>query len=137
MRALIIASSLLTLAGCAGLPDPDPNQAWIDLAADDQNALHATQVDEKEWTDTRYFEVEPGRHELTVRLQFPVEPTNIGPVPAPLWRNCELNVTYASFDAGQRYFLEAGSVGFSPWARLYDEQRKLVSRAQPAGCQST
>ncbi|RZA19129.1 MAG: hypothetical protein EOP02_19280, partial [Proteobacteria bacterium] len=62
MRALIIAGGMLALAGCAGLPDPDPNQAWIDLQANGHNALQATQVDEREWSDTRYFEVEPGSH---------------------------------------------------------------------------
>jgi len=135
MRALILASGLLTLAGCAGLPDPDPNQAWVDLQVDQDNSLHATEVDEREWLDTRYFEVQPGSHELTVRLQFPVEPTNIGPEASPLWRNCELNLTYKAFNAGQRYSLEAGSIGFRPWAKLYDEQRRVVGQAQPGGCQ--
>nr|WP_165840784.1 hypothetical protein [Pseudomonas sp. SDI] len=39
--------------------------------------------------------------------------------------------------AGQRYQLEAGSIGFRPWAKLYDEQRKLVGTGLPAGCQRT
>lgn len=38
---------------------------------------------------------------------------------------------------GQRYKLQAGSIGFRPWAKLYDEQRKLVGTGLPAGCQRT
>ncbi|WP_407314016.1 hypothetical protein [Pseudomonas sp. nanlin1] len=136
MRTPLLVGSLLTLAGCAGLPDPDPNQAWIDLASGQNNTLHAEQVDDRDSSDARYFEVPPGRHELTVRLQFPVEPTNIGPVAQPLWRSCQLNVKFDQFDAGQRYRLQAGSTGFRPWARLYDANRKVVGHAQPAGCQS-
>lgn len=135
MRAFLMAGGLLALGGCAGLPDPNPDQAWIDLQAAKENTLHATEVDEREWQDTRYFEVQPGSHELTVRFQFPVEPTNIGPVPQALWRDCELNLTYKAFNAGQRYRLEAGSVGFRPWAKLYDQQQRVVGQAQPAGCQ--
>lgn len=33
MRTMFVACSLLILSGCAGLPAPDPNQAWIDLTA--------------------------------------------------------------------------------------------------------
>jgi hypothetical protein len=135
MRALLLVGGLLTLAGCAGLPDPDPNQAWVDLQGPQENMLHATQVDEREWEDTRYFEVQPGSHELTVRMQFPVEPSNIGPVAQPLWRDCQVNIKFKGFSAGQRYELHAGSIGFRPWARLYDQQRKVVGQGQPAGCQ--
>lgn len=73
--------------------DPDPNQAWIELTPDDHTSLHAVQVDERDWTESRYFEVQPGSHELTVRYQFPVTPSNIGPVDEPLWRDCQLNLT--------------------------------------------
>lgn len=125
----------LALAGCAGMPKPDPNQAWIDLHASQDNSLHAVEVDEHAWSDQRYFEVPPGRHELTVRFQFPVAATNIGQDAAPLWRDCQMNLVFKDFNAGERYQLEAGSTGFRPWARLYDQQRNLVGKAQPAGCQ--
>jgi hypothetical protein len=120
------------------MPDPDPSQAWIDLDARQQDtALQALKVDSREAVDKRYFEVQPGSHELTVRYQFPVDATNIGPDAEPLWRDCRMNVKFKDFNAGQRYQLQAGSIGFRPWARLYDEQRNVVGQGKPAGCQKT
>lgn len=139
MRAMLLVSGLLTLTGCAGFlpffPRPDPNQAWVDLTVDHDNSLHAVQVDDHDWPEKRYFQVQPGSHELTVRFQFAVQPTNIGPQAEPLWRDCQLNVKYKDFAAGQRYQLEAGSLGFRPWIKLYDAQGFVVSKGQPAGCQ--
>jgi hypothetical protein len=104
------------LTGCAGfgMPDPDPTQAWIDLEARQQEdtALQALEVDNQVAVDKRYFEVQPGSHELTVRYQFPVQPTNIGPDAEPLWRDCQMNVKFSDFNAGERYQLQAGSIGF-------------------------
>lgn len=135
MREIFLLAAALTLTGCMGLPKPDPNQAWVDLQVPKDNALHAQEVDAQALDDNRYFEVEPGSHELTVRYQFTVAPSNIGPQAAPLSRDCQLNIKYSNFNAGERYQLEAGSLGFTPWAKLYDQQRRLVGRAQPAGCQ--
>jgi hypothetical protein len=137
MRTLMLTGGLLMLAGCAGLPDPDPAQAWVDLDAHQNAALQALKVDEKPSIDKRYFEVQPGSHELIVRYQFAVEPTNIGPDTEPLWRDCQLSVKFKDFNAGQRYQLRAGNVGFRPWAKLYDQQRNVVGRGKPAGCQHT
>jgi hypothetical protein len=136
MRAALLTIGLAaTLAGCSGLPRPDPGQAWVDLQVDKDNSLHAVQVDARAWDDTRYFEVPPGSHELTVRFLFPVTASNIGPDAEPLWRDCQMNIAFKQFNAGQRYQLQAGSTGFRPWALLYDEQRNLIGKAQPAGCQ--
>ncbi|MFW9082090.1 hypothetical protein ACOI9X_22880 [Pseudomonas sp. P2757] len=140
MRMLILTGGVLTLAGCAGfgMPAPDPTQAWIDLNPRQQDtALQALEVDNQANQDQRYFEVQPGSHELTVRYQFPVAATNIGPDAEPLWRDCQLNVKFKDFNAGQRYQLQAGSIGFRPWAKLYDEQRNVVGQGIPAGCQRT
>ncbi len=137
MRSLFAVGTLVLLSGCSTLPDPDPNQAWVDLAPFDNTSLHAVQVDERDWADKRYFEVQPGNHELTVRYQFAVAPSNIGPVDEPLWRDCQLNLTFKDFSAGQRYQLQAGSIGFRPWVKLYDQQQKLVGQGMPAGCQRT
>ncbi|WP_295485401.1 hypothetical protein [uncultured Pseudomonas sp.] len=135
MRTLFAIGTFGLLGACSTLPDPDPNQAWVDLAPGDDTSLHAVQVDERDWSDNRYFEVPPGRHELTVRYQFPVSPSNIGPVAEPLWRDCQLNLTFKDFNAGQRYRLQAGSIGLRPWVKLYDEQQKLMGQGEPAGCQ--
>lgn len=137
MRVLLLTTGLLTLGGCASLPDPDPTQAWVDLTAHQDTTLQAVEVDEKTSGDPRYFEVQPGSHQLTVRYQFAVQPGNIGPDTEPLWRDCQLNVKFNDFNAGQRYQLQAGSIGFRPWAKLYNEQRKVVGMGQPAGCQRT
>lgn len=137
MRIRFAIGTLVLLAGCSSLPDPDPSQAWIDLAPGQDTALHAVQVDTRDWADRRYFEVPPGSHQLTVRYQFAVTPSNIGPVEDPLWRDCQLNVTFKQFDAGQRYRLQAGNIGFRPWIKLFDERHKLVGEGQPAGCQRT
>jgi hypothetical protein len=140
MRKLMLTGGLLTLAGCAGfgMPDPDPSQAWIDLASKQQDsALQALKVDDKAATDKRFFEVQPGSHELKVRYQFAVQPTNIGPDSEPLWRDCQLSVKFKDFNAGERYQLQAGNIGFRPWAKLYDQQRKVIGHGTPAGCQRT
>ncbi|MEB0046048.1 MULTISPECIES: hypothetical protein [unclassified Pseudomonas] len=138
MRTLILTGTLLMLAGCAGLPDPDPAQAWVDLGSKQHDtALQALKVDNKAATDKRYFEVQPGSHELTVRYQFAVQPTNIGPDAEPLWRDCHLNVKFKDFNAGERYQLQAGNIGFRPWAKLYDQQQRVIGQGTPAGCQHT
>jgi hypothetical protein len=138
MRTLLLTGGLLMLAGCAGLPDPDPAQAWIDLDPHpDESNLQALQVDANASQDRRYFEVQPGSHELKVRYQFAVQPTNIGPQAELLWRDCQLNVKFKDFNAGERYQLQAGNIGFRPWARLYDQQRNVIGQGQPAGCQGS
>ncbi|WP_134552393.1 hypothetical protein, partial [Pseudomonas aeruginosa] len=96
--------------------------------------LAAVEVDDKSWDRTRYFEVDPGTRELTVRYQFTVDPTNIGPVDSPLWRDCQLNLKFKDFSAGQRYRLEAGHIGFRPWAKLYDQDNRELARGREGRC---
>ncbi len=137
MRLLLLVTSLLTLGGCAFLgfmPTPDPSQAWVDLHTNAESELLAYRVDEKPLDDDRYFQVSPGRHELQVRFQFAVEASNIGPNSQAHQRDCRLELNYPKFAAGQRYRLEAGSIGFRPWAKLYDEQHQLVARARETRC---
>jgi hypothetical protein len=133
---LFVCTVVAMLAGCSTMPNPDPRQAWIDLHPKADSSLRAEQVDAHDWSDKRYFEVQPGSHELKVRYQFAVAPTNIGPNSETLWRDCQLSLNFKTFTAGERYQLEAGSLGFQPWAKLYDQQRKVVGQAKPAGCQS-
>lgn len=140
MRKLMLTGGLLMLAGCAGfgIPRQDPSQAWIDLdSKQEDTALQALAVDKQAANDKRYFEVQPGSHELKVRYQFPVQPSNIGPNAETLWRDCQINVKFDDFNAGERYQLQAGNIGFRPWARLYDQQRKVIGKGTPAGCQRT
>ena len=140
MRKLMLTGGLLMLAGCAGfgIPRQDPSQAWIDLDSQQEDtALQALEVDKQAANDKRYFEVQPGSHELKVRYQFPVQPSNIGPNAETLWRDCQINVKFDDFNAVERYQLQAGNIGFRPWARLYDQQRKVIGKGTPAGCQRT
>ncbi|BCX65493.1 hypothetical protein [Pseudomonas izuensis] len=140
MRKLMLTGGLLLLAGCAGfgIPRHDPTQAWIALESHQEDtALQALKVDNQATDDKRYFQVQPGSHELTVRYQFPVQSTNIGPGAGPLWRDCQMNVKFSGFNAGERYELQAGNIGFRPWAKLYDQQRKVIGKGTPAGCQHT
>ena len=140
MRKLMLTGGLLMLPGCAGfgIPRQDPSQAWIDLDSQQEDtALQALAVDKQAANDKRYFEVQPGSHELKVRYQFPVQPSNIGPNAETLWRDCQINVKFDDFNAGERYQLQAGNIGFRPWARLYDQQRKVIGKGTPAGCQRT
>lgn len=140
MRKLMLTGGLLMLAGCAGfgIPRQDPSQAWIDLDSQQEDtALQALEVDKQAANDKRYFEVQPGSHELKVRYQFPVQPSNIGPNAETLWRDYQINVKFDDFNAGERYQLQAGNIGFRPWARLYDQQRKVIGKGTPAGCQRT
>ncbi|MDF3931698.1 hypothetical protein [Pseudomonas citronellolis] len=138
MRPLLVAAGLLALSGCSLiLPQPDPNRAWIDLDTNDHSDLAATGVDGQPWDSSRYFEVDPGQHELHLRYQFQVAPQDIGSgaaVSESLWRDCQLSLTYKDFSAGQRYRLETGSIGFYPWARLYDEQANEVARGRTGRC---
>ena len=137
---VILLGATLMLAGCAGfgIPRQDPSQAWIDLDSQQEDtALQALAVDKQAANDKRYFEVQPGSHELKVRYQFPVQPSNIGPNAETLWRDCQINVKFDDFNAGERYQLQAGNIGFRPWARLYDQQRKVIGKGTPAGCQRT
>lgn len=124
---------LLTLAGCASwMPEPDPNKAWIDLQPRGETELQALAVDRRPLDDNRYFQVEPGAHELGVQYRFGVEATNVGG--DALERACRLTLAYDGFKAGQRYRLEAGGIGFRPWARLYDDKHFLLARGVERGC---
>ncbi|MBT8767370.1 PA0061/PA0062 family lipoprotein [Metapseudomonas boanensis] len=135
MRRLLICLSLLNLGACSLImPSPDPNQAWVALAYQDDQTLKANRVDEKPLEDDRYFQVMPGRHELEVRLKFPVGGQDIGPDHQGYLRTCLLKLSYGDFAAGERYQLEAGAIGFRPWARLYDEQHNEVARARESRC---
>jgi len=139
MRPLLLATrlsafSLLGLGGCAFMPTPDPSQAWINLRTSEANTLQAAKVDATELEDNRYFQVTPGQHELHMRLQFAVAPTNIGPDSQGLERTCVLKLDYPGFAAGQQYKLVAGSIGFRPWAKLYDQQNQLLARARESRC---
>lgn len=90
-------------------------------------------VDERPQADSRYVQLPPGRHRLQLRLNFEVTPANTGGE-QPLPRTCLLSLDYVDFAAGQRYRLESGNRGFSPWARLLDRHDRPLARAVEGRC---
>lgn len=135
MRMLSLILFTLILSGCAAwLPRHDPAQAWVDLEAAPASKVQATEVDERQLDDPRFFQVEPGSHRLGVRYLFEVGAGNVGVDAAPLQRDCRLALEYREFQAGELYRLAAGATGFRPWARLYDSDGRLLARAAERGC---
>lgn len=135
MRILTLAVALSTLGGCAlWMPQPDPNQAWIELAPRDETVLKAIAVDQQPLDDHRYFQVSPGSHQLGMQYRFEVGAADVGRGSEALERDCRLTLEYDGFDAGARYRLVAGGYGFRPWARLYDQQNQLLAKATERGC---
>ncbi|MFI8482112.1 hypothetical protein ACIGCM_16230 [Pseudomonas sp. NPDC078700] len=135
MRALLAVSSLALLSGCSMLmPSHDPSEAWVDLQADEDIQLLASKVDSKALEDDRFFQVSPGTHELHAQVRFNVAATNMGGDEPDLPRSCELTVKYNDFVAGQTYRLEAGYVGFRPWAKLFDTNDQLIGTAREGRC---
>jgi len=135
MRVLILFPCVLALSGCNLLmPRHDPGKAWVELNPREPYSLRASEVDQRELDEHRFFQVSPGAHELGLRYRFEVDGSNIGPNSPPYERNCLIRLNYAEFTAGERYSLEVGKVGFRPWARLYDEQRQEVARGRESGC---
>lgn len=116
------------------MPKPDPNQAWVDLAPHGETELVAVAVDDKPLDDSRYFQVEPGSHQLGMRYRFEVGPADVGRDSEALARDCRLTLSYDSFNAGARYRLEAGGYGFRPWAKLYDQHDRVLAKATERGC---
>ena len=109
MRILMLVVALSSLGGCAlWMPQPDPNQAWIDLDPHGETELMAVAVDERPLKDDRYFQVAPGSHQLGMRYRFEVGPADVGRDSEALARDCRLTLSYDSFNAGARYRL-AGS----------------------------
>ncbi|UVE17857.1 hypothetical protein NVV93_00195 [Pseudomonas sp. LS44] len=134
MRVLLAVFAVSSLGGCAFMPAHDPNQAWIDLHTNPASQLRAAEVDDKPLDDDRFFQVEPGSHELQARLSFAVDGSDVGPGSPALPRNCQVRLKYAEFAAGQRYRLVAGNIGFRPWAKLYDERNQVLAKGREGRC---
>ncbi|AYC30894.1 hypothetical protein D3880_00165 [Pseudomonas cavernae] len=134
MRALLLPLLAISLSACAGkLPAPDPQRAWIEVHPEPSDTLMANRLDGKRWNDGRYFQVDPGTHELEVRYQFEIGGGaggmgGMGMNAEPSLLTCYLEIRYDGFSAGQRYRLEARNAANQPMAWLYDEQRKVLAR---------
>ena len=127
--------TLLALAACASpLPQPDPQQAWVDLQIRAGYTLMAHRLDDRRWDDGRYFQVSPGAHDLDVRFQFEVAGGGSEFSSEPMLMTCHLRLSYADFAAGQRYRIEARPLQYKAQGWLYDASGQVLARAKVLRC---
>lgn len=127
-RSLWTLLLLATLAGCeATLPEKSPAMAWVDVSRRAGYSLTAKRLDGKLLSDGRYFQLQPGRHLLELRLGYERHGSGTG----SQWRHCRIEIDYSDFVAGQQYSLYAVAMGHSVrvWLRNADGKRLQESRA--------
>ncbi|MGV8919591.1 MAG: hypothetical protein ACOH2R_17620 [Pseudomonas sp.] len=136
MRTLLLIPALATLAGCANppLPPVDPQQAWVDMFTITGNLVMADKLDGKSWPDGRYFQFQPGSHELQIRYDYVTNGSGFIGFDDVTMRTCYIVVPYDHFEPGQHYRLEARNAGVTISGRLYDAQRKMVAEDREVNC---
>lgn len=136
MRTLLWLLAACLLSACTSTPIPpaDPAMAWVDLETQTGKLVMAERLDNKRQADGRYFQVTPGSHELMVRFDFEVFVGGMGMFSDPQERLCYVTVDYDNFQPGQRYRLQARSMGFNAYARLYDATGKVVAEERLVNC---
>ena len=136
MRTLLWLLAACLLSACTSTPIPpaDPTMAWVDLETQTGKLVMAERLDNQRLTDGRYFQVTPGSHELMVRFDFEVFVGGMGMFSDPQERLCYVTVDYDNFQPGQRYRLQARSLGFNAYARLYDATGKVVAEERLVNC---
>ena len=116
------------------LPKPDPSLAWVDLETQTGRLVMAERLDHQRMTDGRYFQVSPGSHELMVRFDYEVFIGGMSQFSNPQERLCYITLNYADFQPGQRYRLQARSLGFNAYARLYSAEGKVLAQERLVNC---
>ena len=136
MRTSLLLLMACLLSACASTPLPphDPNMAWVDLDTQTGKLVMAERLDNQRLNDGRYFQVTPGSHELMVRFDYEVFIGGMGMFSEPQERLCYLSVNYAGFEPGQRYRLQARSLGFNAYARLYNAEGKVLAEERLINC---
>ena len=136
MRTLLWLLAACLLSACTSTPIPpaDPAMAWVDLETQTGKLVMAERLDNKRQADGRYFQVTPGSHALMVRFEFEVFVGGMGMFSDPQERLCYVTVDYDNFQPGQRYRLQARSLGFNAYARLYDATGKVVAEERLVNC---
>ena len=136
MRTLLWLLAACLLSACTSTPIPpaDPTMAWVDLETQTGKLVMAERLDNKRQADGRYLQVTPGSHELMVRFDFEVFVGGMGMFSDPQERLCYVTVDYDNFQPGQRYRLQARSLGFNAYARLYDATGKVVAEERLVNC---
>lgn len=136
MRTLLWLLAACLLSACTSTPIPpaDPAMAWVELETQTGKLVMAERLDNKRQADGRYFQVTPGSHELMVRFDFEVFVGGMGMFSDPQERLCYVTVDYDNFQPAQRYRLQARSLGFNAYARLYDATGKVVAEERLVNC---
>ena len=134
MRLPILIATLALGACASTLPQPDPQQAWVDMQIRAGYTLMADRLDDKRWDDGRYFQVSPGAHDLDVRFQFEVPGGGGDFGSEPVTMTCHLRLSYADFAAGQRYRIEARPLQYKAQGWLYDADGQVLARAKVQRC---
>ena len=136
MRTFLLVLTVCLLSACASTPIPpaNPSMAWVDLETQTGKLVMAERLDNQRLTDGRYFQVTPGSHELMVRFDFEVIVGGRSLFSDPQERLCYITLDYDNFQPGQRYRLQARSLGFNAYARLYDATGKVVAEERLVNC---
>ena len=136
MRTFLLLLMACLLSACAStpLPEPDPKMAWVDLETRTGKLVMAERLDNQRLSDGRYFQVTPGSHELMVRFDYEVFLGGMSQFSNPQERLCYLSVRYDDFQPGQRYRLQARSLGFNAYARLYSAAGKVLAEERLVNC---
>lgn len=133
-----VLAGALAMSGCVTpVPPADPHMAWIDLRmVDGGKVLMAERLDDVRLEDGRFFQVAPGAHELMVRFDFEVYGGGGGGNFdfSSSERLCYLTLRYDGFKPGERYRIEARSLGLQPMARLYDSHRQKLAEDSEVHC---
>ena len=136
MRTFLLVLTVCLLSACASTPIPpaNPSMAWVDLETQTGKLVMAERLDNQRLTDGRYFQVTPGSHELMVRFDYEVFIGGMSQFSNPQERLCYLTLDYADFQPGQRYRLQARSLGFNAYARLFNAEGKVVAEERLVNC---
>ena len=136
MRTYLLLGMACLLSACVStpLPKPDPSLAWVDLETQTGRLVMAERLDHQRMTDGRYFQVSPGSHELMVRFDYEVFIGGMSQFSNPQERLCYITLNYADFQPGQRYRLQARSLGFNAYARLYSAEGKVLAEERLVNC---
>ena len=127
------AALLVTCSACAApLPEHDLDMAWIDVQSQGGHQLSAQRMDGAKVDDARYFQTSPGEHELQMRLTY----DRSGSATGDSQRRCRINITYAGYQAGQRYSIRALAKGWTVRAWLYSSDGQRLIESKPVRCGS-
>lgn len=133
-KILALTVCLMTVVtGCeAALPEHDPALAWVEIRGRAGYSLSAWRQDGKKVTDARYFQLEPGRHRIEVRLGHERKGNRSG----SQWRHCRILFDYEGFAAGARYDIYAIAMGHTVRAWLRDDAGKRLQESRSVRCGS-